>query len=108
MVRPPPLAKKPGLADSIVADLRANRRPVGMGSDEEVVYDFVTDLTTKHALSDELLDLAKKLLGEQQVVDLTAVAGTYVAVADPADGRRGCPRRQRAAFQGRRTLSDGR
>jgi hypothetical protein len=38
----------------------------------------VTDLTTKHAVSDELFDRAKKLLGEQQVADLTAVAGTYV------------------------------
>ena len=76
-----PLAKKAGLADSIIADLKANKRPAGMSADEEVVYDFVTDLITKHAVSDELFDRAKKLLGEQQVVDLTAVAGTYVAVA---------------------------
>jgi 4-carboxymuconolactone decarboxylase len=41
----------------------------------------VTDLTTKHAVSDELFDRAKKLLGEQPVDDLTAVAGTYVGVA---------------------------
>ena len=41
----------------------------------------MTDLTTNHAVSDELLDRAKKLLGEQQVVDLTAVAGTHVGVA---------------------------
>ena len=52
-----------------------------MGPEEEVVYDFVTDLTTKHAVSDDLFDRAKTLLGEQQVVDLTAVAGTYVSVA---------------------------
>ncbi len=76
-----PLAKKAGLADSIIADLKANKRPAGMSPEEEVVYDFVTDLTTKHAVSDELFDRAKKLLGEQQVVDLTGVAGTYVGVA---------------------------
>jgi 4-carboxymuconolactone decarboxylase len=76
-----PLAKKAGLADSIIADLKANRRPAGMGPEEEVVYDFVTELTTKRAVSDELFDRAKTLLGEQQVVDLTAVAGTYVGVA---------------------------
>jgi 4-carboxymuconolactone decarboxylase len=76
-----PLAKKAGLADSIIADLKANRRPAGISPEEEVVYDFVTDLTTKHAVADELFDRAKKLLGEQQVVDLTAVAGTYVGVA---------------------------
>ena len=76
-----PLAKKAGLADSIIADLKANKRPAGMGPEEEVVYDFVTDLTTKHSVSDALFDRAKTLLGEQQVVDLTAVAGTYVSVA---------------------------
>jgi 4-carboxymuconolactone decarboxylase len=76
-----PLAKKAGLADSIIADLKANRRPAGMSSEEEVVYDFVTELTTKHAVSDDLFDRAKKLLGEQQVVDLTGVAGTYLGVA---------------------------
>jgi 4-carboxymuconolactone decarboxylase len=76
-----PLAKKAGLADSIIADLKANRRPAGMSPDEEVVYDFVTELTMKHAVSDELFDRAKTLLGEQQVVDLTGVAGTYIGVA---------------------------
>jgi 4-carboxymuconolactone decarboxylase len=76
-----PLAKKAGLADSIIADLKANKRPAGMSPEEEVVYDFATDLTTKHAVPDELFDRAKELLGEQQVVDLTGVAGTYVGVA---------------------------
>lgn len=59
----------------------AMARPAGVSPEEEVVYNFVTDLTTKHAVSDELFDRAEKLLGEQQVVDLTAVAGTYVGVA---------------------------
>jgi 4-carboxymuconolactone decarboxylase len=76
-----PLAKKAGLADSIIADLKANKRPAGMSPDEEVVYDFITELTMKHAVSDELFDRAKTLLGEQQVVDLTGVAGTYIGVA---------------------------
>jgi 4-carboxymuconolactone decarboxylase len=76
-----PLAKKAGLADSIIADLKANKRPAGMSPEEEVVYDFVTELTMKHAVSDELFDRAKTLLGEQQVVDLTGVAGTYIGVA---------------------------
>src|SRR5271168_1562042 len=45
-----PLAKKAGLADSIIADLKANKRPAGMSPEEEVVYDFVTELTMKHAV----------------------------------------------------------
>lgn len=76
-----PIARKAGLSESIIADLKANKRPAGMSPEEEVVYDFVTELSTKRAVSDELFDRAKKLLGELQVVDLTAVAGTYVSVA---------------------------
>ena len=52
-----------------------------MPPEEAVVYDFVTELTTRHMVSDETFDRAKKLLGEQEVVDLAGVAGTYIAVA---------------------------
>jgi 4-carboxymuconolactone decarboxylase len=76
-----PLAIKAGLAPGIVAELKANKRPANMPPEEAAVYDFVTELTTKHAVSDETFTRAKELLGEQQVVDLTAVAGTYIAVA---------------------------
>jgi 4-carboxymuconolactone decarboxylase len=76
-----PLAQKAGLSPQIIAELKANKRPSGMAADETVVYDFVTELTTKHEVSDETFQRAKQLLGEQQVVDLTAVAGTYVTVA---------------------------
>jgi len=76
-----PLAIKAGLAPEIVADLKANRRPANMKPDEAVVYDFVMELSTKHQVSDETFDRAKDLLGEQQVVDLTAVTGTYVTIA---------------------------
>jgi 4-carboxymuconolactone decarboxylase len=76
-----PLARKSGLSDSIIADLKANKRPAGMNADEEVVYDFITELSMKHTVSDELFNRAKDRLGQQQVVDLTAIAGTYIAVA---------------------------
>src|ERR1700681_1378416 len=76
-----PLAIKSGLSPDIVADLKANRRPSNMKPEEEIVYDFVTELTQKHAVSDATFKRAKEILGEQQVVDLTAVAGTYVTVA---------------------------
>src|SRR6202790_4128254 len=76
-----PLAIKAGLSPEIVADLKANKRPANMKPDEAVVYDFVTELSAKHQVSDETFKRARELLGEQQVVDLTAVAGTYVTVA---------------------------
>ncbi len=76
-----PIAIKAGLSPEIVPDLKANKRPANMKPDEAVVYDFVMELSTKHVVSDETFDRAKELLGEQQVVDLTAVTGTYVTLA---------------------------
>src|SRR6202158_5422066 len=76
-----PLAIKAGLSPEIVTELKANKRPANMKPDEAVVYDFVTELTDTKKVSDETYARAKKILGEQQVVDLTAVAGTYVTVA---------------------------
>jgi 4-carboxymuconolactone decarboxylase len=76
-----PLAIKAGLSPDIVAQLKKNERPTGMKPDEEIVYDFVTELTKTHQVSDATFARAKQILGEQQVVDLTAVAGTYITVA---------------------------
>jgi len=76
-----PLAVKAGLSPDIVAELKAGKRPSNMPPEEAAVHDFVTELTTKHAVSDETFARAKKLLGEQQVVDLTTVAGTYISIA---------------------------
>ncbi len=76
-----PLAAKAGLSPQIIADLKANKRPANMSEEEAVVYDFVTELTTKHAVSDELFAKARKHFNDQQLVDLTSVAGAYVSVA---------------------------
>ena len=76
-----PLAIKAGLSPDIVADLKAGKRPSAMPPEETAVYDFVTELTMNRAVSDETFARAKKLLGEQQVVDLTTVAGTYISIA---------------------------
>jgi 4-carboxymuconolactone decarboxylase len=76
-----PLAIKAGLSPDIVADLKAGKRPSVMPPEETMVYDFVTELTMNRAVSDETFARAKKLLGEQQVVDLTTVAGTYISIA---------------------------
>jgi 4-carboxymuconolactone decarboxylase len=76
-----PLAAKAGLSQSIIAQLKANKRPSGMAEDEAVTYDFVTELTTTQKVSDETFARAKKVFNDQQIVDLTSVAGNYIAVA---------------------------
>src|SRR3977135_1953609 len=76
-----PLAAKAGLSPEIIAELKANKRPSKMTEDEAVVYDFVTELTTAHKVSDATFARARKVFSDQQIVDLTAVAGNYVMVA---------------------------
>jgi 4-carboxymuconolactone decarboxylase len=76
-----PLALKAGLSVDVAADLKANRRPASMHADESVVYDFCMELAQRREVSDETFDRARKLLGDQGVVDLVAVSGTYVAIA---------------------------
>ena len=76
-----PLAAKAGLKAEIIAELKEGKRPSGMAEDEAVVYDFVTELTTTQKVSDETFARAKKAFSDQQIVDLTAVAGNYVMVA---------------------------
>ncbi|MGY3444890.1 MULTISPECIES: carboxymuconolactone decarboxylase family protein [unclassified Bradyrhizobium] len=76
-----PLAAKAGLSTDVIAELKAGNRPSKMADDEAVVYDFVTELTTTKKVSDETYARAKKIFNDQQIVDLTALAGNYVMVA---------------------------
>jgi 4-carboxymuconolactone decarboxylase len=76
-----PIAAKAGLSADIIAELKANKRPSNMAEDEALVYDFVTELTAAHKVSDETFARARKIFSDQQLVDLTAVAGNYVMVA---------------------------
>jgi 4-carboxymuconolactone decarboxylase len=76
-----PLARKAGLADAVIEDIRAGKRPATMQPDEAIVYDVVTELLNKRQLSDATFAAAKQTLGEQEVVDLVAVTGFYVMVS---------------------------
>lgn len=99
-----PIALKAGLPASVADDLKANIRPRNMQPDEEVVYDVCMTMTKQHEISDEMFEHAKAVLGEQQLVDLIAVSGTYVTIAmllslgnepSPADKPLPFPEKQR-------------
>jgi 4-carboxymuconolactone decarboxylase len=76
-----PIAQKAGLSPGIIAELKAGKRPSNMPEEEAAVYDFVTELTTTRKVSDQTFAQAKAVFSDQQIVDLTAVAGNYVMVA---------------------------
>lgn len=76
-----PLAIKGGLAGSIADDLAQNKRPANMKPDEELVFDFCTNLHRKHFVGEALFRRAVATLGEQGVIDLAAVSGYYTLVS---------------------------
>lgn len=76
-----PISLRAGLSPELLAELKANKRPTNMQEDEEAVYDFCVELATRKAVSDPTYARAKAILGDQGVVDLTVISGTYITVA---------------------------
>jgi 4-carboxymuconolactone decarboxylase len=75
------IARKAGLSDAVMDDLRACRRPSSMQADEALVYDYCVQLSLNHRVPDALWQKAVDAMGEQAVVDLTVLSGTYVMVS---------------------------
>ena len=76
-----PIARRAGLSDAVMADLRACRRPATMQDDERLVYDFCIQLSLNHRVPDALWQQMVTKMGEQVAVDLTVLSGTYVMVS---------------------------
>jgi 4-carboxymuconolactone decarboxylase len=76
-----PLALKAGLKPEIADAIADGRRPAGMAADEEIVYDLLTESLQNKSVSDVTYDRAVKQFGEQNLVDLIAIAGYYALLA---------------------------
>ena len=76
-----PIARKAGLPEDLMTDLRACRRPARMQEDERLVYDYCVQLSLNHRVPDALWQEAVDSMGEQAVIDLTVLSGTYVMVS---------------------------
>ena len=75
------LAMAGGLDPQVAEAVRMGRVPAGMKADEQVVYDFTTELHRHRGVSDATYKRAVDAFGEQGVADLVAVNGYYVLVA---------------------------
>jgi 4-carboxymuconolactone decarboxylase len=76
-----PLALKAGLKPEIAQAIAEGRRPTGMAQDEEVVYDVLSEALQNKSVSDVTYERGLKLFGEQNLVDLLAIAGYYALLA---------------------------
>lgn len=75
------IARKAGLSDAVMKDLRECKRPTSMQDDERLVYDYCIQLSLNHRVPDALWQEVIEKMGEQAVIDLTVLSGTYVMVS---------------------------
>ncbi|MBM3783806.1 MAG: carboxymuconolactone decarboxylase family protein [Acidobacteria bacterium] len=75
-----PISLKEGISPDLLAELRVGKRPLNMKPDEAIVYDFTRELCRNHFVSDATFQKTKQLLGEQNLVDLTSLVGTYLSI----------------------------
>ena len=74
-------ALQAGLSAAICDAIAEGRRPQGMAKDEQIVYNFVTELLTTTQMSDATFNATKAAFGERGIVDLVGVMGWYHTVS---------------------------
>jgi len=72
-----PIAVKEGLGRELIEAIADGRRPQGMSSDEELIYDFCTELLRNNSVSDPTYARVIKRWGEQGVIEMVGVVGYY-------------------------------
>ena len=91
-----PIALKQGITQEIIDAVAQGRRPPGMNEDQEICYDFATELIRNKRISDATYDRAVKRFGEIGVLDIAGIGGYYTLLAMemnttrmpiPADGK---------------------
>ena len=70
-------ATQAGLSPALIDAVAAGKRPGSMQPDEEIVYNFTTELLNSHQVSDSTFHAAVDKFGEHTVVDLIGVIGYY-------------------------------
>jgi 4-carboxymuconolactone decarboxylase len=76
-----PIAIKAGIKPAIAEAIAAGRRPESMSDDEEIVYEFSTELHRTKQVSDRTFARAEKRFGKQGVVDLAGINAYYTLLA---------------------------
>ena len=76
-----PAALKAGLKPEIVAAVAEGRRPAQMADDEDVLYDFCTELHRNQSISDATYARALAKFGESGIVEAASIEGYYSLLA---------------------------
>lgn len=75
------IALQAGLSPAVIDSVAGGKRPALMQPDEEVVYNFCTELLNTRQVSDATFNATVDKFGERGVVDLIGVMGYYHLVS---------------------------
>ena len=76
-----PIARKAGLATSIVDDIARGRLPAAVDADERAIHDFAREMVERKTVSDPAYQAVLHRWGIRGVVELSALIGYYTLVA---------------------------
>jgi 4-carboxymuconolactone decarboxylase len=72
-----PEARKVGLEQNIIDVVKYRKPLTGLGDKETVIIDFGRQLFQKHAVASDTFARARKLFGDETLVDLVSLMGNY-------------------------------
>ena len=72
-----PIALKEGLSRDIADAIADGRRPANLSEDEQLIYDFCTELLQHHSVSDPTYARAVARFGEQGTIEMVGVVAYY-------------------------------
>ena len=70
-------ARAAGVPDDVIRDLAAKKKPQFQSDDERVFYTFAMEVLENHFVSEKTFAEARKLFGQQGVVDLIGAVGYF-------------------------------
>jgi len=76
-----PIARDAGIKPEKIQAILEGRRPLGMTDDEEMIYNFLTELNQNKSVSDESYAKIEKRFNKKGVVDLVGINGYYTFLA---------------------------
>jgi 4-carboxymuconolactone decarboxylase len=71
------LALKAGVKEETIRAIAEGQRPAFMTPDEEMIYDYITELRLHQSVSDPVYAKVVNRFGEQGVIDITGLCGYY-------------------------------
>lgn len=70
-----------GISQQVIDDLAHKKTPIFKAEDEQVFYDFAQEILNNHFVSDEIYASAQRVYGEDGIVEIIAMIGSFSMLA---------------------------